>query len=161
MRRIVFMVLALFAVTVTVGASAAEKIRIADTGETTLQMRHGGRSITISINTYRRRAALSPDEHDSTAPERPVVERIAITVDKRDVYVPRSVVSALILPRDAELRMGSPISVLRIDGGDASEAYIVRIEFDSQRVRRMTVASAFIPDKPTQVTNYYLRESKN
>jgi hypothetical protein len=61
------------------------------------------------------------------------------------------------MPNEAKLRAGTPTSVLMISGGDASESYIARIEFDSERVKRLTLASAFTPDKPAQVTTYYLR----
>lgn len=122
---------------------------IADSGETRLRAQHANRSIEVSIITSKRRAALTPDELDSTAPERRVVEKISITVNNREVYVPRSVIYGLVPPTEASLRAGTPLSVLTVHGGDASESYVVRIEFDRERVRRLIVASGLLPDKPT------------
>jgi len=141
--------------TILVSAAAAEKVPIGRIGATTLRAHSGNRSVEASITTERRRAALYENEDDSTAPERSVVRAIAITMNGQKIIVPRSVTFGLILPNRAELVVGAGISVLTIEGGDTTESYIVRIEFDSERVKRMTAASALIPDKPLQITTFY------
>ena len=148
--------LILFLIFVTgASVSAAEKVPIVEMGATTLRAQSGKRSVEASIITYKRPAALHHDEEDATAPVRNVVRAITITLDGQRVFVPRSVICGLVLPYRGELRVGPGLSALTIEGGDTSASYIVRIEFDSERVRRMTHASSLIPDKPLQITTFY------
>jgi hypothetical protein len=136
---------------------AAETVPIAEVGATTLRAQAGKRSVEASVITEKRRAALREDEDDSTAPERSVVRAIIIKMNGQKIPVPGSVFCDLVLPNRAELGIGPGISVLTIRGGDASASYIVRIEFDSDRVKRTTFASSLIPDKPLQITTFYER----
>src|SRR5438093_5398178 len=136
---------------------AAETVPVAEVGATTLRAHAGKRSVETSITTEKRRAALHEDEDDSTAPERSVVRAITIRVNGQKIPVPGSVFCDLVLPSRAELGVRPGISVLTIRGGDASASYIVRIEFDSDRVKRTTFASSLIPDKPLQITTFYDR----
>src|SRR2546428_3703221 len=138
-------------------ADAAETVAIADVGVTTLRAQVGKRSVEASITTEKRRAALHEDEDDSTAPERSVVRAITIKMNGQRIPVPGSVFCDLVLPNRAELGVGPGISVLTIRGGDASASYVVRIEFDSARVKRTTFAISLIPDKPLQITTFYER----
>lgn len=143
--------------TILASIAAAEKVPIAGMGATTLRAHSGKRGVEASITTEKRRAALYEDEDDSTAPERSMVRAITITMNGQKIFVPSSVICGLVLPNRAELLVGAGISVLTIEGGDTSATYIVRIEFDSERVKRMTHASSLIPDKPLQITNFYER----
>jgi hypothetical protein len=141
----------------TFGAALGiERTRIVRTGETKLGARAAGRDVQVSIRTQVRRAKLYPGEDDSTAPRRSVVEAIEIVVNGKPVIVPASVSFRLIIPIEAELRLGKVVSVLTITGGDTSEAWVVQIEFDSERVRQKRVFSAVIPEKPLEVTTYYV-----
>ncbi len=145
-------------VLLTFGANfAADKTQIVRSGETKLSARSAGRNVQVSIRTQVKRAKLYPGEDDSTAPNRSAVEDIEIVVNGKPVIVPGSVSCWLIIPLEAELRLGKAVSVLTITGGDTSAAYVVQIEFDSERVRQKRVFSAVIPEKPTEVTTYYLR----
>jgi hypothetical protein len=47
------------------------------------------------------------------------------------------------------------MSVLTLAGGDASESYVVTIEFDGEDVRRRTLASALAPKRLLEDTRYY------
>ena len=140
--------------TATIRTFAAETVPIVEVGSTTLRAESGKRTIDVSITTEKRRAAMYEDEDDSTAPQRSVVRTIVITVNGQKVFVPGLVLYGLVSPPRAELTVGPEISVLTIRGGDTSAAYIGKIEFDGQRVRRMTRASSLMPDKPLVVTTF-------
>lgn len=141
-------------IVLTVGAAlGADKTRIVRSGETKLSARAAGRDVLVSIRTHVRRVKLYPGEDDATAPDRSVVEDIGIVVNGQPLFVPASVSCWLVMPLDAELRVGS---VLTITGGDASGAYIVQIEFDSERVRQKRGFSALTPEKPVEVTTYHV-----
>ncbi len=150
-------VILVFILMILAPVDAAETVPIADVGATTLRAQSGKRSIEASITTERRVAALHEDEDDSTAPERSVVRAITIKMNGQKIPVPGSVFCDLVLPNRAELGVGPGISVLTIRGGDASASYVVRIKFDSDRVKRTTFASSLIPDKPLQITTFYER----
>jgi hypothetical protein len=145
-------------VLLTFGAAlGADKTRIVHSGETKLSARAAGRNVQVTIRTQVKRVKLYPEEDDATAPNRSVVEDIEIVVNGKPVVVPGSVSCWLIIPLEAEIRMGKTGSMLTITGGDTSAAYVVQIEFDSIRVRQRRVFSAVIPDKPVEVTTYYVR----
>lgn len=135
---------------------AADNVQIVRSGETKLSARAAGRDVQVSIRTQVRRAKLYPEENEATAPNRSVVEDIGIVVNGKPVFVPASVSCWLIMPLEAELRLGKPVSVLTITGGDTSAAYVVQVEFDTERVRRKLGFSAVIPGKPVEVTTYYV-----
>ncbi len=156
--RLLRMTLVTGFILVTFGvALGADKTQIARSGETKLSARAAGRDVQVSIRTQVRRGKLYPGEDDSTAPNKSIVEDVEIVVNGKPLIVPASVSCWLIIPLEAELRVRSPVSVLMITGGDTSAAYVVQIEFDSERVRRKLGFSAMIPEKPVEVTTYYLR----
>jgi hypothetical protein len=142
-------------------ASAEERTSVADSGETVLRATVGGRTVRALIRTQRKRVKVSPGETDTTAPERSLVQRIEIIVNGDRIVVPNSAMYGLVSPLEASLRVASPLSVLTIVGGDTSESYVVKIEFDSKRVRRKIVASGIMPDKPTEITTYHLHILKD
>ncbi|HZF06539.1 MAG TPA: hypothetical protein VE932_19550 [Patescibacteria group bacterium] len=148
--------LAALLVLVSGRAFAVETTTIVRSGETRLQATVGRRTVQASIKTLVKKAKLYPGETDATAPERSTVEQVEISVDGKRVFVPGSVAYRLVIPLEASLRVVSRISVLTINGGDASESYVVKIEFDSKRVRRKIVASRAMPDRPTEITTYYM-----
>jgi hypothetical protein len=51
--------------------------------------------------------------------------------------------------------------VLSISGGDAAEAYGVRIYFDTAKVTRRILTSSLTPDTVTQHTRYFLNVLKD
>jgi hypothetical protein len=52
-------------------------------------------------------------------------------------------------------------NLLSIRGGDGAEGYIVRVYFDAKVVRRRTLASLLMPDKPTEDTRHTRRVLKD
>jgi hypothetical protein len=84
-----------------------------------------------------------------------VVDRLQIVVNGNPLFVPRSAFADLADLNNAEIEGSKNGWVLRLGGGDASETYIVRIEFDGAQVTRRTVSSGTLPNKPMQETIYH------
>jgi hypothetical protein len=83
------------------------------------------------------------------------VERIEIMVGGKQIFVPRSVFLELFDLYNAEIRLGPKKVVLALDGGDASESYWVKIEFDAKQVKRRTSGSGMLPGKVGEETIYH------
>jgi len=84
-----------------------------------------------------------------------VVDRLQIVVNGNSLFVPRSAFSDLADLNNAEIEVAKNGWILRLGGGDASETYIVRILFDGTQVKRRTVSSGTLPNKPMQETIYH------
>lgn len=86
-----------------------------------------------------------------------VVQSLKIKVNGRKIFVPRSAFADLFWVGTAELTAAKSKGSLTVNGGDASESYHVRIEFDARAVRSRSKYSGLIPDKPVEQTRYFLR----
>jgi hypothetical protein len=86
-----------------------------------------------------------------------IVDGIGIAVNDKSIFVPRSVFCDLADLNTAEIKIGEKESILTLVGGDASESYVVKIIFDSGRVKRRVKESGMLPDQPTQETTYHRR----
>jgi len=64
-----------------------------------------------------------------------VVDRIEIVVNGHALFVPRSLFCVLADLNTAEIDVNKRSSVLRLDGGDAAESFILKIEFDAKHAR--------------------------
>jgi len=87
-----------------------------------------------------------------------VVDGLEIEVAEKPVFVPRSVFADLADVNDAKLVMQKGAYVLLLTGGDASESYIVKIMFNSQRVTYRSLTSGEFPGHPIQETIYRLAD---
>lgn len=156
MRRVAITLISGFVLLACGAAVAAEKARIVPNGETRLGARSAKLGVEISIKTRPAGEATHlPDAGSSMVPQKSFVEGLTIAVNGNPVFVPLSVLCDLFNPNWAEVRLGSTVTVLTITGSDASEAYVAKIEFDSKRVRRLSVFSGMVPEKPLQVTTYH------
>jgi hypothetical protein len=86
-----------------------------------------------------------------------IVDRIEITVNGNPLFVPRSVFCDLADLNMAKVKAGEKEAILMLYGGDASESYIAKIEFNVNQVKRRILSSAMSPDQPLQETTYYVR----
>jgi hypothetical protein len=77
------------------------------------------------------------------------------------LLVPSSVFADLVDPNEASLTREGTAIILSIQGGDGAEGYIVRAYFDAQMIRRRTLSSLLMPDKPTEDTRYTRRVLKD
>lgn len=86
-----------------------------------------------------------------------IVDYIDIVINGNPVFVSRSVFCNLADLNTAQIKIGKKKSILTLTGGDASESYIVKIEFDAKRVKYRSLAPSDTPNEPLQETIYHLR----
>jgi hypothetical protein len=86
-----------------------------------------------------------------------VIRSLTIKVNGHEIVVPYSVFADLVWVAHAELKVARPRNLLVISGGDASESYPTRIEFDQIAVRSRRLYSNEDPGGPTEQTQYFSR----
>jgi hypothetical protein len=84
-----------------------------------------------------------------------VVEELRIVVDTNNLSVPRSVFCDWSDLTSIDLESMDGHSALVARGGDASEAYEVKVQFDAARVLKRIKVSRMDIRHPLEVTNYY------
>jgi hypothetical protein len=84
-----------------------------------------------------------------------MVRSLRIKVNGRDLFVPRSAYADLSWVTSAEVTASKANGRLTVHGGDASESYFVRIEFDAKGIRSRSLYSSLIPNAPSQQTRYF------
>jgi len=90
-----------------------------------------------------------------------LTSQIALVNGASEVFVPRGAYADLGDISNAELTMSNGLFVLTIRGGDASEAYIAKLEFDKDRVIRRTLYSAEDTAHPVEVSQFFMAGSDN
>ena len=85
-----------------------------------------------------------------------VVDSLRITVAGRPIVVPLSVYAGLADISTVELRPVRGGARLKLVGGDASESYVVAIDFDERSVKRRTEWSGMDLRHASAVTTYRL-----
>ena len=112
--------------------------------------------VTIRTTIINSSHVLFPSEYIPGAKEVSVVSNVRITVNGKQISVPRSVCLDLFDPHEASLQPDKDGFVLRIDDGDASNAGFVLVSFDVRQVRQRIVYSALTPEKPSEDTRYFV-----
>ncbi|MGE3298373.1 MAG: hypothetical protein AB7I68_13620 [Porticoccaceae bacterium] len=84
------------------------------------------------------------------------VDRLTITVDGNSIFIPISLFCNLADINTAEIVRHEEEFKLTLVGGDASETYVVNIEFNSDHINRRTFASAIAPDEPLEESIYHV-----
>ncbi len=146
--------------------AAQAQTSVASQGETVVTSEVQRLTVQAKIKTHEVQIGLPSDERPTviesncTYSKYPcsIVDRLDITVNGRPLFVPRSVFTDLADLTKAEVTKGKRRPVLTLYGGDASEGYIVKIEFDSTQVLRRTLSSTLTPATPLQETTYHLQE---
>lgn len=137
---------------------SAQPTPIARRGLTTLEAGSAKSKVRVSITTYEGGANQAPARRIRTltaVPHVSLVQEMEIRVGDRSLFVPLSVFSDLTDLREGSLRVSPKTVVLTLSGGDASESYVVTVEFDRERVRRRTLASSLVPNRLLEDTRYY------
>jgi hypothetical protein len=141
------------------GAAVGKQASLAD-GVVTAEAVLGSRRIAARIDSrsvVTREAigeAASPGQYP---PSTRIIRAIQITVNGTPIHVPRSTFSDVLGAREAAIESDPRRLALVIKGGDGSEAYVLRIEFDDKAVRRRLLMNPAIPGKPLEETTYLLR----
>ncbi len=81
-----------------------------------------------------------------------------ILVNDKKINVPTSVYCSLNDLNRGKVFIEENRMILMLDGGDGAAGYVVQIEFDNERVKRMSVFadSSLGPDVLLEETNYYV-----
>jgi hypothetical protein len=86
-----------------------------------------------------------------------VIRSLRIAVNGSPIFVPYSAYADLLWVRQVEIKLAAKSPALIIEGGDGSESFMVRIEFDKLRVKRRALFSPSLPGKALSETIYHLR----
>jgi hypothetical protein len=112
-----------------------------------------------------KKAPSSPQEHfaQCTSSRTPCVltSQIKLLDGASEVFVPRGAYADLGDIFSAELTMSNGLFVLTLRGGDASEAYIAKLEFNKDRVIRRLLYSAEDTAHPLEVSQFFMVSSDN
>jgi hypothetical protein len=142
-------------------AAAPYSTRVVSEGATRLGATIGSHQVVINIWTHKidtGKMERPEIPHTSCTYSRELcvlVDAVQFIVDKNAIFVPRSAFCDLSDLIKIELDMIGGHLVLTVFGGDASEAYEAKIEFDTGKVTRRVMASAMDVDQPTEITTYY------
>lgn len=129
-----------------------------DTARLEEHTRGMGVSVVLSTRAVRAKAWLGERFIEGQYPNTVrVVNELKISVNKKHLFVPRSTFTDLVDVRKADIAFTKDGGVLRIHGGDASESFEVKIEFDKVGVRRRSLFNSAISGAPLQETTYHLR----
>lgn len=137
---------------------------VAPQGETRVVVTLGHRSIEVVLKTHEVQIGKPSDPRPDvissscTYSRYPcsIVDHIDIKVNNNSIFVPRSVFCDLADLDTAELGASGKGIILTLTGGDASEAYIVKIWFDAEAVKRRILWSAIEPKQPLEETVYHV-----
>ena len=137
---------------------AQDRATISPRGMTIVSARLNRSQVQVTIRTtiINSSHVLFPSEYIPGAKEVSVVSNVRITVNGKQISVPRSVCLDLFDPHEASLQPDKDGFVLRIDDGDASNAGFVLVSFDVRQVRQRIVYSALTPEKPSEDTRYFV-----
>lgn len=148
----------------TCASTVQASTRVAESGETRVAATSRKLKVQVQLKTHEVQinqpngGKLAGIEMNCTYSRFPcsIVDMVQITVNNHPLYVPRSAFCDLADLNTAEVQANEKESILTLRGGDASEAYIVKIEFDETHVERRTLSSEMSPDQPLQQTIYYV-----
>lgn len=141
--------------------------QVSSDGMTTVATSVQGKELKALIWTMvvPKMAPSSPEEHfaQCTSSRTPCVltSQIKLFDGAREVFVPRGAYADLGDIFSAELTLSNGLFVLTIKGGDASEAYIAKLEFNKDRVIRRTLYSAEDTTHPVEVSQFFMVSSDN
>jgi|SRR6185437_2489374 len=150
--------------TMNVAQADQASTKVAPEGETLVETGAGKSTVQVKIKTHEMQIGKPSDprpaviESNCTYSKYPcsIVDQIGITVEGNPLFVPRSAFADLADLNRAEIKAAKNGWVLTLDGGDASEGYIVKIDFDATRIKLRTMSSGTLPNKPLQETIYHL-----
>ena len=86
-----------------------------------------------------------------------IVDEIKIAIGGTPLHIPRSAFCDLADVTFAQLDTDLQDATLTLTGGDASESYVAKITFGTDRVKKRTLSSAISPDGLLEETVYHLQ----
>lgn len=149
----------------TVCAEATQKpIKVESTGKTIIVAKSEAFNVRVVIKTHQVEIGKPSDERPSvirsacTYGRYPcsIVDYIDIFVNDKPIIVSHNVFCSLADLNTAEIQLKKKEATLVLTGGDASESYIMKIDFDAVRVKNTVEYSGESPNKPLMETIYHL-----
>lgn len=140
---------------------------VSSSGTTTVTASVNGRRIKALIHTMvvPKTAISSPEQQfaQCTTSRIPCIltPEIKLLDGDAEVFVPRGAFADLGDIVNAELTTSHGLFVLTLRGGDASEAYIAKLEFDKNRVIRRTLYSAEDNAHPLEISQFFILSSNH
>ena len=149
--------------------SGQHRAAIASGGETLLRATSGKSSVRVLMRTHEVQNG-SPSEPSEKSRDLgctnsrfpcSLVDKIEIVVNEEELFVPRSVFADLADLSFGELKLEKAKFTLILVGGDASESYVVKVQFGPAAISRRVFSSALLPNKPLQETIYHSATSRD
>jgi hypothetical protein len=139
--------------------------KVVSSGETVVKTKINNDIIRIKINTKEIQIGKPSDERPDTNvncctySKYPCskVERIEININNQGIFIPASVYCNLADLNKLSIKSIGKEYMLILTGGDASEAYMVKIYFNKERVMKKIISSLITPDTPSEETKYYMQ----
>jgi hypothetical protein len=137
---------------------------VSPNGETVIDAKSAKFNVRVKIVTHQVNVGKPSDERPKvirsacTYSHYPcsIVDRLEIAVNGKSVPVPCSVLCSVTADLNtAEVKIEQNKAILTLDGGDASESYIVKIEFNKEMVTRLVESAGEAPDQPVVETTYH------
>jgi hypothetical protein len=149
-----------FAADLTIAAPLA--VTLASHGKTIVTATANNFSVQVKISTHEEQIGKPSDPRpkvnnsNCTYSKYPcsIVDRLDIIVNGVSLFVPRSAFCDLADLNNAVVTVGKGGGLLRLEGGDGAEGFIVNIEFDSSHVKHRTLASGESAGQLLQDTRY-------
>jgi hypothetical protein len=136
-------------------ASQGETVIVGTAGRLKVEVRIKAHEVPIGKPSDPRPTAIEPSCTYSKYPCS-IVDRLDITVNGKPLFVPRSAFCCLADLNTAEIIAIEKGAILTLNGGDASESYIAKIEFNATDVKRRILSSATEPSQPLEETIYHV-----
>lgn len=138
--------------------------QVSSNGTTMVVMSVKGKDVKALIQTMVvPKVAFNTPEHfaQCTSSRSPCVltSQIKLLDGGSEVFVPRGAYADLGDIFSAELTTSNGVTVLTLRGGDASEAYIAKLEFNKDRVIRRSLYSAEDSAHPAEVSQFFVVSS--
>ena len=129
-------------------------------GATTLDASSATLKVSVAVKARDVRAndligdRVEPGQYPDTLR---IIQNIQITVNGSRIHVPHSAYADLLNARQAEISVGGKSPTLILRGGDGSESFVARIEFDKTTVKRRAVFNTLQTGKVLEETIYHRR----
>jgi hypothetical protein len=139
-----------------------EKLLVKSAGETFVSKVFGKHTVDVKVQTHEINIGKPSDgipnirDAKCTYSRYPcsVVDRLDIYVNKKPMFVPKSIYMGLSDLTLVNLLHEKNCTILVLEGGDASESYFVKIFFDNERVFKRQLFSALEPSNALEETTY-------
>ncbi len=144
------------------GQAVQSPVPVASKGETLITQNSGALRVQVKIRTHEVDIGKPSDARplvvssSCTYSRYPcsVVDGLSITVNGSPIFVPRSAFCDLADLNKAEIdEKGNQLS-LTLYGGDASESFVLKIDFDADQIKKRILYSATSLQTPLQETTY-------